>query len=1464
MRQSSARYWIVRCAFALWLLAAQGIAAASDAPGWLLLFDASSGTPEPTAIVATDRFERGRDAGDDHTWRVELYDGDDRRIYVAPVAAPYGFEDGDRAAKRLTVRAPALSHTARIELVDAMGSVVWTHRVDAAFQEQARRSADSAKQRIEGAVVATAKIARSDAIARLAVDVDRQRRDERSSAWNVFAREPTRGNWRALDVIRAPAHVPAQPSASLLASTPTHEPVAAMPTAASSTGGSTTTRTTASTNAAMTYRGRLLGEDGLPIGRTFTAWIVETGDTFTVEADGTYRFDADVGREFSLMALPQPPYPYQQFAATADAQGNVAEIRMPRGWLVSGHLRTADGSTAPGRFLINVRETGSSDTGASADITDGSYRLAVPKRRSGAFVATASNLDTPLRYVATRQDIGIVDRDRTVDVVADPGIEIPVRPIGNGATAGITWEGGCRSTTGDMVLIRSPDTTTLRVRPGDVNDCWFQPAPPYLPLNYAGLRFQARQQWSPALQRGNDVAFRIGGDAGADYGGSATVYVDGVQASPASAYYDWHTVLPTGTAVISFAAPGGFAPYAIGPRRIDHDERIDVPLRRGATLRGRVFTAEPEIAPRYGAVTARRAADGAVVQTSSITNGAYVLQLPVGTYDVTAELFEDPAYDVLHYAPATRTAVSVTADATLDIEVAAPERNIDVTVSWPGCGVYYSAEIHVRENGRLRGRPELGSASTTCVDGRDTAKSTLGVPVGEYELRVDPRGGDPTPWRSVDVRGGDASVAFDLPARREWHPQVLDAQRRPLAMVEATVVDKLGRLVFYSAADAAGRLTLPIDDGLIALVSAPPTGRSLGTTVALTPQAASSGEIVLDDLPLPSPEPASAVRTVLAAQRKDPIRVLFIGDGYVRERETFTDANGNGVWDGYAWYDLDGDGVYRSGRDIFNQHGTPTAVPTDGSNPTALGEPFEDRNGDGIPNVDDEALFYANVENYVRDLFSGDYWPQHRGDFQVSAAFLASPQAGMSLRNRAGTTILTRNTLFSATYYDNGGHLSVNHEGAAIAAEQILPGYDVLVVLINQPIAMGRANATANATPATITSRGGDDYAAYVRTPISHEAGHALGWLGDEYVEFGNPSGEAESPRLNLSGRTTRDLVKWSDLVAPDVPLPSTFANEGIGVYPGASRVVSGMSRPSWNSIMRYGDLFDAVARRALDARLQQLLRDGAPPITGNWYDRRRAGHGIDLQRYRRDPAGDIYFIVFYTYDQNGTPEWFQGLGRLSGDVLLPIADANGRTLTRVRGSGQGTPDDALSGDFSIDFRRTTECKTDDRADAQALAAMQWSIGGQSAIWCIEPAVEPARHATPNYTGHWYASADPGWGMEITAIADGDGPPTLVAFLYYLDGSGKPRWASALSRDFVSGQSLTVYEADNGYCRSCPAPTTRTQAPIGRMTLTLTAATREEPASGANRADIEIAPPGGGAPFRKTNAPITLLSEPLD
>ncbi|HJU39665.1 MAG TPA: M64 family metallopeptidase, partial [Tahibacter sp.] len=753
------------------------------------------------------------------------------------------------------------------------------------------------------------------------------------------------------------------------------------------------------------------------------------------------------------------------------------------------------------------------------------------------------------------------------------------------------------------------------------------------------------------------------------------------------------------------------------------------------------------------------------------------------------------------------------------------------------------------------------TSSECSADGVRSVTYVKPLADGEYEMRVEVPGSTPSDWRALDTRGRDATVAFDLaPASAWWNSRLVDAQGQPMAEEVIQVFDGMGRNRAVVVTDADGRFAVPAHAGWIARFLASSGRHETGKVIVFGDDFARPAQLALEPLPLASGD-GGTVRKVLAANVDAPLRVLVLGDGYVERRETYTDTNGNGVWDGIVWHDLDGDGVWRSADDVMAQFGNAPA-PVEGTVPTGANEPFDDLNADGVPNVDDAAIFAMNVETHLRSLFGADYWQSRRGDFEVTSARLASPQAGVSVVDASGVELVHRQTLFNSRYGLDRRLLAVDFDTAMAAAEQLLPGYDLLIVMMNQPIFLGRAAATIGPLPTTVMANGGIAYGDPGASPMSHELGHALGGLADEYIELPGYRDEAEPPQENVTGRQTREDIEWADLIAPGRTLPDDLPADGIGLFPGAKYYTGGAYRPSWNSTMRTGYAFDAVGRRTLDRRMASILRDDAPVslVPGNWYDRRRAGHGIDLQPYSRDAiSGDLYLVVFYTYDESGKPEWYQSLGRLTGRTFLPIADANGKTLTRVRGGSPNTPDAAASGDFMIDFANVEACRTDDRADAAMLAAMHWNIGGQSALWCIEPAVRASSHASPDLSGHWYAPADPGWGMEVTAIDDGDGAPTLVAFLYYVDANGRPRWASASSPDYVPGQALTAYEADNGYCRTCTAPDTRTQAPIGRITLGLVEPLRESPASNRNRVDIDLAPPGV-APFRKADVPVTLLS----
>lgn len=318
------------------------------------------------------------------------------------------------------------------------------------------------------------------------------------------------------------------------------------------------------------------------------------------------------------------------------------------------------------------------------------------------------------------------------------------------------------------------------------------------------------------------------------------------------------------------------------------------------------------------------------------------------------------------------------------------------------------------------------------------------------------------------------------------------------------------------------------------------------------------------------------------------------------------------------------------------------------------------------------------------------------------------------------------------------------------------------------------------------------------------------------------------------------------------------------------------------------GDLMNAydsgLSNRDLGLALPMLnalgwSNDPAPvptyavPVAGNWYDRARGGHGLDFQLYSRDAVnGDLYFIIFYTFEPDNLPEYYLALGRLIDGKFIGAKQGNGIALMKLRynpTTRRTELDRTSSGQLFIDFNQAAQspaCRSASRTGAGALAVMKWSIRSERDTWCIEPAVLANAHTTPDFSGHWYSGngTDLGWGMELLSLRGAAGQTQLVAVVYYPDLQGRSRWAiTALSDvNLANTPALTLNEVTSGYCRTCavPAGPTQTRA-IGTIQLKLTQPTRVEPADGANRVSIVISIPGV-AEFRRDNVPLTLLSAP--
>jgi hypothetical protein len=279
-----------------------------------------------------------------------------------------------------------------------------------------------------------------------------------------------------------------------------------------------------------------------------------------------------------------------------------------------------------------------------------------------------------------------------------------------------------------------------------------------------------------------------------------------------------------------------------------------------------------------------------------------------------------------------------------------------------------------------------------------------------------------------------------------------------------------------------------------------------------------------------------------------------------------------------------------------------------------------------------------------------------------------------------------------------------------------------------------------------------------------------------------------------------------------------------------------------------------------------------ATPIAGNWYDRARSGHGIDFQLYSRDAVnGDLYFVIFYTFESDRQPEYYLGLGRLIDGRFIGAKQGDGIALMRLRYNaqlGRSELDRSSRGTLLIDFNKAGQspyCRSASRSGAGALAVMNWSIRDERGTWCLEPAVLPASHTAPDFSGHWYSgnSSDQGWGMELLSIKGVAGQSQLVVVFYYPDLQGRSRWViSGLADVNLSDtQDLPLYEV-HGYCRTCLAPEgPNPVTAVGSIRLRLTSPTRTEPADGANRVSVRVQIPNV-ADFRRDDVPLTLLSAP--
>lgn len=270
-------------------------------------------------------------------------------------------------------------------------------------------------------------------------------------------------------------------------------------------------------------------------------------------------------------------------------------------------------------------------------------------------------------------------------------------------------------------------------------------------------------------------------------------------------------------------------------------------------------------------------------------------------------------------------------------------------------------------------------------------------------------------------------------------------------------------------------------------------------------------------------------------------------------------------------------------------------------------------------------------------------------------------------------------------------------------------------------------------------------------------------------------------------------------------------------------------------------------------------------PQTGFYYDKGRNGHGFVVEPIANT---DLYFTIFYTYKDDGTPEWYTSLSTLENNVLNMNLDND--TLLRfthdfsIDPTGAGNPNsiDTSTGTnkLKIDFNSSNvagsaACNDGVTRNAESVALANWQLGNQQGEWCVEPLIAQESYPTPDFGGTWWTGVDDdGWGLSLAFAGD-----TIVVTLYYFDANGQPRWALGTQPGFQVGQEITVGLTEfNGFARNA-TPTALTSFAAGDVTLTLNSNTGDG-SDGTLSVNVSYQGSEGGN-WNRTNVPVTIFTE---
>jgi hypothetical protein len=251
--------------------------------------------------------------------------------------------------------------------------------------------------------------------------------------------------------------------------------------------------------------------------------------------------------------------------------------------------------------------------------------------------------------------------------------------------------------------------------------------------------------------------------------------------------------------------------------------------------------------------------------------------------------------------------------------------------------------------------------------------------------------------------------------------------------------------------------------------------------------------------------------------------------------------------------------------------------------------------GDGYTQAERSA-FQAQALALQNEVLGTSPQREYAALVNVTQLFVASPESGADHpRYQAGCTQATccadpeasvdpldgqmRNTALDASFCTAQIHrlLTVNR-AKALAAAAAMPDWDVLLVVVNDPVYGGSGG--------DITVASSNDVSGLI---MVHEYGHRFSDLGDEYSDpypgFPACSDTSGFSRCepNVTDATLLSQIKWKNWIAGGTPIPTPQGRSGVGLFQGARYQTSGMYRPTDDTCLMHalGNRFCPVCAEA-------------------------------------------------------------------------------------------------------------------------------------------------------------------------------------------------------------------------------------------------------------------------------------------